>query len=207
MPTRDAAVDVITNSVIFVRVTGTPAFRAAPASPPDAKIQLPKAVRVSRIVATAVRAIHHTSEIWKDAPPIGIVVAKSGRADSKPAACSIPDTRTVPVMPLVMARFAPFSTKNVPSVTTNDGRAVRTTSTPLMKPITAPSRRVAMMAGHRGQPRCVTSSPAKRPDVPTMTPDDRSNSPEIISSATKIATMPTGAAKSVQPAAPCSEAN
>ena len=112
MPTSEAAIEVITNSVIFVRVTGTPAFRAATASPPDAKIQLPNTVRVSRIVATAVRAIHHTSEIWNDAPPIGIVVASTARADSNPVACSIPDTRTVPVRPFVIARFAPFSTKN-----------------------------------------------------------------------------------------------
>ena len=40
------------NSAIFTRVTGTPTLRAALASPPTPKIQLPKRVRVSVHVAS-----------------------------------------------------------------------------------------------------------------------------------------------------------
>ena len=46
-------------SVIFTRATGTPTLRAAAASPPQAKIQLPKRVRSSTQVKTAVSASHH----------------------------------------------------------------------------------------------------------------------------------------------------
>src|SRR5438034_559817 len=45
VPTREAATAVVTNSRILVRATGTPTLRAASASPPTAKIQLPKVVR------------------------------------------------------------------------------------------------------------------------------------------------------------------
>ncbi len=48
--------------MIFVRDTGTPAFRAALESPPAAKIQLPNRVRVSSQVAPSVMTIHQTTE-------------------------------------------------------------------------------------------------------------------------------------------------
>ena len=61
MPTSAAAIWVSTNRVIFVRRTGTPALRAALASPPTAKIQFPNRVRVRTRVAITVMPIHHTT--------------------------------------------------------------------------------------------------------------------------------------------------
>ena len=53
------------NSRIFTRWTGTPTLRAALASPPTAKIQLPKRVRASIQVASAVIAIHQITLMRK----------------------------------------------------------------------------------------------------------------------------------------------
>ena len=53
------------NSPTFTRATGTPTLRAAFASPPTPKIQLPVRVRVRTQVATSVIAIHHSTVILK----------------------------------------------------------------------------------------------------------------------------------------------
>ena len=53
MPTSAAHIAVVMNSAILTRATGTPTLRAAFASPPTAKIQLPTRVRESTQVATA----------------------------------------------------------------------------------------------------------------------------------------------------------
>ena len=60
-----AAVEVMTNSDTLTRWTGTPTLRAALASPPTAKIQLPNRARASSHVATAVMPIHHRTLIRK----------------------------------------------------------------------------------------------------------------------------------------------
>ena len=52
------------------------------------------------------------------------------------------------------------------------------------------------------KPHSVVSRPSSRPDVPVITPADRSNSPPIISSATTTAMMPSVDATSVQLATP-----
>ena len=57
-----AAIAVVTNRPIFTLSTGTPTLRAALASPPDAKIQLPTRVRKRIQVATAVMATHQTTD-------------------------------------------------------------------------------------------------------------------------------------------------
>ena len=58
MPTSAAHIAVVMNSAILTRATGTPTLRAAFASPPTAKIQLPARVRESTQVATAAMTIH-----------------------------------------------------------------------------------------------------------------------------------------------------
>ena len=57
--------EVVMNSPIFTRCTGTPTLRAALASPPTPKIQLPTRVRASIQVASAVTAIHHRTVMRK----------------------------------------------------------------------------------------------------------------------------------------------
>ena len=65
MPTSAAAIAVVMNSAIFTRATGTPTLRAAFASPPTAKIQLPTRVRASTQVASAAIAIHQITLMRK----------------------------------------------------------------------------------------------------------------------------------------------
>src|ERR671937_2503452 len=61
IPQIAATNEVAMNRRIFVRLTGTPTFRAATGSPPELKIQLPKRVRDSTHAATAVNASHQTT--------------------------------------------------------------------------------------------------------------------------------------------------
>ena len=65
MPVSAQTNDVAMNSPIFTRATGTPTLRAAFASPPTPKIQLPMRVRARTHVASAVIAIHHRTVILK----------------------------------------------------------------------------------------------------------------------------------------------
>jgi hypothetical protein len=62
IPTSAEHSAVVMNRPIFTRGTGTPTFRAATASPPTPKIQLPRRVRAKTQVASAVIAIHHSTE-------------------------------------------------------------------------------------------------------------------------------------------------
>ena len=101
----------------------------------------------------------------------------------------------------------PRSEKNIASVMMNDGSPVSITSQPLIRPMQAANAKVIRMAGHIGMPYSVVSRPQSRPEVPIMTPELRSNSPAIISSATGTATMPTVEATAVQRAVPVIVAN
>ena len=58
IPTSAAASAVLRNSRILVRLTGTPTLRAALASPPEAKIQLPNEVRLSTQLPTIVTTMN-----------------------------------------------------------------------------------------------------------------------------------------------------
>ena len=58
LPTNQAQKDTIMNSVIVVRIAGTPTLRLAFSSPPTAKTQLPNRVRVRMYDAMAVKMIH-----------------------------------------------------------------------------------------------------------------------------------------------------
>src|ERR1700710_381202 len=60
---RVAAQAVPTNRRILTRATGTPTLRAACASPPTAKIQLPNSVFTRIHVAAAVNPIHQTTDM------------------------------------------------------------------------------------------------------------------------------------------------
>ena len=73
------------NRPILVTVTGTPTARAASASPPTAKIQLPNRVRSSTQVAIATNTSHHTMVILTSTPPSVRCEAKTFRAESKPS--------------------------------------------------------------------------------------------------------------------------
>ena len=75
-----------------------------------------------------------------------------------------------------------------------DGRPVRTTRSPLTKPMPRLNRRATPIAGHSGQSACRVRSMMLIPAAPMMDPTDRSNSPAIMSSATATASIPSGAA-------------
>src|SRR5215213_12037415 len=68
VPTTQAAVAVVMNSVIVVRRAGTPTLRAATSSPPVANTQLPNRVRSSTQVARAVNSSHHRTATRNSAP-------------------------------------------------------------------------------------------------------------------------------------------
>ena len=82
----------------------------------------------------------------------------------------------------------------------NDGSLVVTTSTPLKNPVARVISRATPIAGrivHPNPPAStgVTSIMIAIPPNPTSEPTDRSNSPAIISRATAIARIPSGAAR------------
>src|SRR5919198_1622035 len=107
----------------------------------------------------------------------------------------------VPVSLSVPAALTPWRTKKVASVTMKLGSFVLMTVIPLIRPITRPNSSTSAIAGQMFMCACVARYPSSRPELPIMTPAERSNSPPIISSATGTATIPYCAAWSVQPAA------
>ena len=98
--------------------------------------------------------------------------------------------------------LAPISTKNVPSVTMKLGSRVLSTTVPLNQPI------ISANASESGTARCsVSPAPPNWPTsfesritsiavAPVIAPDERSNSPPIISSETATAMIPNPAATS-----------
>ena len=84
--------------------------------------------------------------------------------------------------------------KNVPSVTMKLGSLVLTTMIPLNKPTETASASDRSMASHTGKPAFAVSSAIVIPRPPISAPDDRSNSPPIISNATATDMMPSVAA-------------
>ena len=127
IPSSADVVDVIMNSRIFVRATGTPMLRAATASPPTAKIQLPKRVRASSRRPSTVSAIHQMHldlEVVRRPHRRG---EEAARAESNPGALSMPLILTAPVSFSVPPAFTPCRMKNVPRVTMKLGSLVLTT--------------------------------------------------------------------------------
>src|SRR5829696_582086 len=71
-----------------------------------------------------------------------------------------------------------------------------------MNPTAPAAISVSTIASHMFMPTSVAITPMNRPDVPVITPADRSNSPPIMSRATATATMPRVEAGSSQFATP-----
>ena len=82
------------------------------------------------------------------------------------------------------------------------GRPVFSTRVPFTQPIPIAKRKVTGMAMVRGSPSppnspgSLTSRTTSIPVAPVMAPDERSNSPPIISNATAIAMIPSEVATS-----------
>ena len=112
----------------------------------------------------------------------------------KPLALSMFWIAVWPVSLSVPAAFTPCRTKNVASVTMKLGSFVLTTVIPLIRPITTPKSRTSAIAGQTFMFWNVVRYPSSSPELPIITPADRSNSPPIISSATGTATIPYWAA-------------
>src|SRR5262245_5142327 len=112
---------------------------------------------------------------------------------------------TLPVILSVPPRLSPRRMKNVASVTIKLGSFVAITSVPLMNPIVRPKSSTITIAGQMFIPVSVTRRPRRSPELPTITPAERSNSPPIMSRATGTAMMPMFDASSLQRAAPVSE--
>ncbi len=134
MPTNQAPKPTSMNSVILVKVTGTPTARADSLLPPTAKIQLPYLVRSSTQVARAAKASHHTTVIFTWTPPTSKEEAKRALAWSKPSMSLMSSVATLPVTSLVTARFTPWRIRKVPRVTRKLGRPVFTSTQPLNAP-------------------------------------------------------------------------
>src|SRR4051795_12920613 len=95
VPTNQAAPAVVMNSAIVVRRAGTPTLRAATSSPPVANTQLPKRVRSSTQVATAVTSTHHRIAIRNGTPTRVNVEANTAFAESYPGTAAMPEVVTV----------------------------------------------------------------------------------------------------------------
>ena len=127
------------NRRIFVRATGTPTLRAATASPPEPKVQLPKRVRDSSQAPTTVRPSHQRTDTLR--PYAGHTIeANSVCAKSNPGAASMLLMETPPVSLIVRPAFSPRSMKKVPSVMMKLGSFVLTTAMPLTNPTVEPER-------------------------------------------------------------------
>ena len=115
---------------------------------------------------------------------------------------------TLLVNSLPKPSLAPMRMKNVPSVTMKLGSDVRSTSVPLNQPIASAKHSDSGTARCRLKP-APPSSPTSRlirmtkmAVAPVIAPEDRSNSPPIISNATGTAMMPSSAATSRKLAVP-----
>ena len=111
------------NRRILTFWTGTPTLRAALASPPTAKIQLPNRVRESTQVASSVMPSHQRTLMRKLCGAQN-VLAKMCSALSAPGTSDRPATRTVPVISFVKPRLTPWRMKNVARVTMKLGSFV-----------------------------------------------------------------------------------
>src|SRR6185437_16188737 len=178
------------NKPIFVFVTGTPTARAAFASPPAAKIQLPTFVRSSTQDAIATRMIQKNTVIFTSTPPMLTEDANTACADSNPSSFEIDGEDTDPPISRVRARFRPVSIRNVASVTMKDGSFVLTRIQPLMKPIVRDTSSAITTPTHAFIEKYQLNREAVSAEEITATPVERSNSPPIINSDTPTAMIP-----------------
>src|ERR671926_851582 len=164
---------------ILVWVTGTPTARAAFASPPAAKIQLPTLVRRSTQEATATSAIQMKTVMETSTLPIFIVEANSTWAVSKPSISEMEGVATAPPIMRVRPRLSPASIRNVARVTMKLGSLVLTRIQPLRNPIPRDTTRAKATPTQTFTPKNQLNIDAERADVMTATPVERSNSPPI----------------------------
>src|SRR5918911_2498197 len=116
--------------------------------------------------------------------------AKTACALPNPSTSLIEFEETPPATIRVTARFTPWSTKNVPRVTRKLGRPVVWSSQPLNAPIASENTSAMKTPAQTLRLKYQAVWAAVSADVVTATPDDRSNSPPIMSSATATAMMP-----------------
>src|SRR3954465_123087 len=190
MPSSQAQNPTPMNSAIFVAVTGTPTARAAGASPPAARIQLPYRVRSSSNDPTMGRMIQEITVISMLTGPTLKLDANTACALSNPSMSLIEFDETPPATIRVTARFTPWRTKNVPRVTRKLGRPVLCSSQPLNAPIARETTSAISTPTQTLRLKYQAVRAAVSPEVVTATPADRSNSPPIMSSATATAMMP-----------------
>ncbi len=111
------------------------------------------------------------------------------------------------VIAFVTPRLTPCRMKNVARVTMKLGSLVFWTMNPFRKPTAPAATSVRTIAGHTFRFSSVARMPIISPELPVMTPAERSNSPPIMSRATATAGMPSVEATSVQLAMPSSVMN
>lgn len=139
IPVNQAKNPTAMNRPILTFFTGTPTARAAAASPPTAKIQLPICVFSSTQAAIATNTIHQTIRILIVTPPSLNSDAKIAFAAPNPSMSLIEFDATAPEASRVTAMFRPCRMKKVPSVTRKLGSPVRISSQPLNAPIASES--------------------------------------------------------------------
>ena len=224
--TRAAQQAVVMKSAVLTRLTGTPELRAAPASPPLAKIQLPTRVRSRTQVARAAIARNHRTSTGMPSTlglpllkvsiqPCSAIQAKrpvKASPRNSPAMGS-PSIRSLmprswvepPVAHFSPTRVMPRRMKRKARVTMKEGRPVFRTIWPFRAPKAAATIKVATIARIGGRPTTASATPKISPEKATMEPTERSNSPPIISSAAPIARMPSCDAGDMKVTTPASE--
>ena len=115
----------------------------------------------------------------------------------------MPDDLGLSVTRRVSQRLNPWRAKRTPSVTMKLGSRDVTTMTPLSTPMATAMTSDTSMATATGHPAWTENRAVNIPVVPTMTPDERSNSPPIINRATASADTPSSAAVSTYVFVPC----
>src|SRR3954470_19900058 len=184
IPRNQARNETPMNRPILTLRTGTPTARALAWLPPAAKIQLPTRVRSSSHVATATNTSHQSTVTLTDMTPRLMSEAKIAFAAANPSSWLTSGDATAPVTSLVTPRLSPCRMKNVLSVTRKLGIPVRTTSQPLMNPMASATTRLTTTPTHMLRLSWKHRIAEHSADVVTWTPEDRSNSPPIISRAT-----------------------
>ncbi len=128
--------------------------------------------------------------------------AKIGCQKSYPSPSSIRPTVRLSIISFEKPSLNPRRIKNVARVTMKLGRPVRSTIVPLNQPSARATTREMGMATQRlnpappSSPTSLTNRMVMMASAPVAAPDERSNSPPIISSETATAMMPRVAATS-----------
>src|SRR5471032_535870 len=180
-PAKPASTEHSTKENSFTRRAGTPLDMDASRNPPVAFIQLPRLVADSRNAAAAPMAINQRNDARNNpSGPIKLTnncagIRSIGRFGGKP-----PDSTTV----------SDRTMNNMPSVVMKLGMLKTSVINPFASPTHAATTSPIKNAGQNGTPAFMSSVIAIGVSAKTE-PTDKSNSPQIISSVTPIATSPT----------------